>query len=60
MTYNEFKKLKTGDLCVVIKTGEIGRVIAVNSMTDDIQLQSKRTGLGITKEWYNYTYLAKI
>lgn len=60
MTYNEFKKLKAGDQCVIIKTGEPGRVMAVNSKTDNIQLQAKRAGLGMTKEWYNYTYLAKI
>ena len=60
MKYNEFKKLKAGAMCVIIKTGELGRVMAVNSKTDDIQLQAKRAGLGMTTEWYNYTYLAKI
>lgn len=60
MTHTEYKKLKVGDSCVIIQTGELGRVLAINRKSDDIQLYAKRAGFGITKEWYNYTHLAKI
>lgn len=60
MTYNEFKKVKVGGYCVIIQTGELGKVLAVNSKTSDVQLQSKRAGIGMTTLWYNYTQLGKI
>ncbi|MBQ9093282.1 MAG: hypothetical protein IJY03_04715 [Prevotella sp.] len=60
MIYDEYKKLKVGDKCVIIKTGEPGTVLNINRDTSDIQLQAKRHGMGMTKDWYHYTYLAKI
>ena len=60
MTYAEFKKVKVGSQCVIISTGEPGTVLAVNNETYDIRLAAKRVGLGMTKEWYNYTLLGKL
>lgn len=60
MIYDEYKKLKVGDKCVIIKTGEAGKVLNINRDRDSIQLQAKRYGMGMTKDWYHYTYLAKI
>lgn len=60
MTYREFKNVRAGSLCVIARTGEPGTVLAVNSQTGDILLQAKRCGLGVRKEWFNYTKLGKI
>lgn len=60
MTDKEYKRLKIGDDVVIIKTGEAGVVTAINRNSDSIQVQAKRAGLGMTKDWYNYTYLATI
>lgn len=60
MIYDEFVKLKVGDQCVIIKTGEPGIVTNINRERGDVQLKAKRYCIGMTKEWYNYTYLAKI
>lgn len=60
MTYDEYKKVKVGSQCVIIRTGEPGTVTAVNSETSDIQLVAKRYGLGVEKEWFNYTLLGKL
>lgn len=60
MIYDEYKKLRVGDTCVIIRTGEPGKVLNINRERDSIQVQPKRYGMGMTKEWYNYTYLAKI
>lgn len=60
MTYEEYKSLKVGGLCVIIKTGEPGRVLEINRNTQDVRLVARRTGLGIVKEWFNYTHIAKL
>jgi len=60
MVYDEFKKLKIGDECVIIQTGELGRVIEINRKTSDVYVRAKRVGMDIVKQWFNYTYLARI
>lgn len=60
MRIEEFKKLKVGDQCVIIKTGEPGIVLHINRGTDDVQVTAKRAGIGWSTEWFNYTYIEKI
>jgi hypothetical protein len=60
MTFEEFKKVKVGSQCVIIKTGEPGSVLSVNNGTGDVLLQAKRAGRGVTKEWFHYIQLGKL
>jgi dsDNA-specific endonuclease/ATPase MutS2 len=60
MNYEEYRKLKVGDDCVIIQTGEPGKVLSINNKTSDILLGAKRVVKGYVKEWFNYTHLGKI
>lgn len=60
MTYEEFKSVKIGDGCVIIRTGEPCIVIDVNRKTSQIRLRAKRVVVGIVNEWFNYCLLGKI
>lgn len=60
MIYKEFCELTTGDKCVFIRTGEPGRVLSINRDRGDILLQANLYGMGMKKEWFHYTNLAKI
>ena len=59
MTHDEYKRLRNGDTCVIIRTGEPGKVVTINRKTDDILLYGKQVGKGVTREWFNYTLLGK-
>ena len=60
MTYKEYNEVKVGGTCVIISTGEPGKVLAVNKGKCEIYLEAKRVGLGVVKKWYNYTELGKL
>jgi len=60
MTYDEYRSLRNGNRCVIIKTGEPGTVLAINRETDDVLVEAKRVARGRVKEWFNYTYIAKL
>lgn len=60
MTHKEFCEVENGSKCVIISTGEPGKVLAVNREEGQIRLEAKRVGLGLVKNWYNYTELGKL
>jgi enhancing lycopene biosynthesis protein 2 len=35
-------------------------VLAINRETDDVLVEAKRVARGRVKEWFNYTYIAKL
>lgn len=57
MIYDEYTGVKVGGYCVIIRTGELGIVGAVNKETREILLE---IGRAKRKEWFHYTELAKI
>lgn len=59
MIYDEFKKVKVGGTCVIIRTGEPGTVTAVNHERSEIQLEVKK-GPSRGKNWFNYCQLGKL
>lgn len=63
MEYNVFKKLKLNKQgflpCVVIRTGEEGKIININHKGDGLLIKYKKHGfLGFQEEWFNYTEIA--
>ena len=60
MTHTEFKELRNGNLCAVIRTGEPGRVSAINKENDDVQLELISPNARGRKQWYHYTELGKV
>ena len=57
MIYDEYTGVKVGGYCVIIRTGELGIVGAVNKETREILLE---IGRAKRKKWFHYTELAKI
>lgn len=60
MTYKEYKKMKVGAPCVIIQTGEEGKVTEIAYGCDRLEVHAKRHGLGIVSQWFNYTEIASI
>lgn len=60
MVYDEYKKLTAGCLCVIIQTGEAGKVLEIDRRKQNVLLVARRAGRGVVKEWFNYTQLARI
>ena len=60
MTYEEFKKLKTGNMCAVIRTGEPCVVLSVDRENDNVQVESRQPCARGRRGWFNYTELGKI
>lgn len=60
MQFEEFEKLKVGGQCVIIQTGELGRVLEINRNTSGVYVVARRAGMGVVRQWFNYTYLAKL
>lgn len=62
MRYDTFKKLelnkKSSLPCVIIQTGEEGKITGINKSLDKVLVYAKRYGLGIQETWFNYTEVA--
>ena len=52
--------MKVGAPCVIIQTGEEGKVTEIAYGCDRLEVHAKRHGLGIVSQWFNYTEIASI
>lgn len=63
MRYDEFKNLKMNKHgirpCVIISTGEPGKIIETRKNQDRLLVVAKRHGfVGMQEQWFNYTEIS--